>query len=95
MRRFWESERVRRHLPFAAVMAVVLMGLVLISMAHWRRGSFLIGCALLLAAGFRFFLPEERLGLLVLRRRNVDLALYVGFAIAIIAIAISIRRFPV
>ncbi|MCP2261546.1 Protein of unknown function (DUF3017) [Streptoalloteichus tenebrarius] len=81
----------RRHLPFALVLFVVLVGMGFVSTAHWRKGSLLIGAAMLLAAGLRVFLPQERLGLLAIRSRVVDVVLYSALGVAIVVVAVTIQ----
>jgi hypothetical protein len=84
----------RRHLAFAAVLAVVVLGLVRIVQYHWREGTTIIGGALLLAAGMRVLLPPERAGLLAIRSRGVDVLLYGGFGLLVLAVALTIVGGP-
>ncbi|MBE9375103.1 DUF3017 domain-containing protein [Saccharopolyspora sp. HNM0983] len=86
--------RLSVHAPFALVLLVVLVGFLRIAGQHWREGSVLLGCALLLAAGLRGLVQQERLGLLVIRSRVVDVLLYGALGLVIIAIAMTIRGGP-
>jgi hypothetical protein len=80
----------RRQWTLFAVLLVVVVGLVLIHLQHWRRGSFLIGCAVLLACGFRAVLPEPAVGLLHVRSKWFDVAFtgVLGAGIAVMAILV-------
>lgn len=82
------------NLPYLLVMAIVLAGFVLIWLYHWRRGTLLIGGALVTAAVMRVVLPDERAGLLAIRGKQVDAMLYGGLAILLMFIAATIVRTP-
>ncbi|RLK60883.1 MULTISPECIES: DUF3017 domain-containing protein [Actinokineospora] len=79
------------HLPFAMVMAVVVLGLVRIIQFSWREGTVWIGLALLLAAGLRVLLRDEQAGLVAIRGRAVDVLLYGLFGVMVIAVALTIE----
>ncbi|PPK69664.1 DUF3017 domain-containing protein [Actinokineospora auranticolor] len=83
------------HLPFAMVMAVVVLGLVRIMQYYWREGSLWIGLALLLAGGLRVLLRDEQAGLLAIRSRAIDLLLYGLFGVLVIAVAVTIEPGPI
>jgi hypothetical protein len=93
---FDQAKRARwwLHVPFGLVLAVILTGFLLIWQAHWRQGSFLLGCALLLAAAFRVLLPSERVGLLAIRGRIVDGFLFGVLGVLIVVIALTITGGP-
>ncbi|GAB3910176.1 hypothetical protein GCM10029964_113470 [Kibdelosporangium lantanae] len=85
----------RTQLPFAVVMLVVVIGLVRISMYHWREGTTEIGLALLLAAFLRAVLPDGKAGLLAVRKkRKMDVLLYSAFGLLMIFISLSIIGGP-
>lgn len=79
-----------RQLPLLAVLAVVGVGLLLVTFEHWRRGLVVMGVALVGAALLRLFLPERRVGFLAVRSRPVDVVLMsvAGFALTIVSVAI-------
>jgi uncharacterized membrane protein YidH (DUF202 family) len=89
--RFGGRSRLSVHVPFGLVLLLVLIGLLLVALGYWRRGSVLLGVALLLAATLRAVSPKERMGLLAIRSRTVDILLYSGFGLVIIAVAMTIR----
>jgi DUF3017 family protein len=79
------------HLPFALVLAVVLLGLLRILLYHWREGTVLIGAALIMAAALRALLREEQAGLIAIRGRGVDVLTYGGFGVCVTAVALTIQ----
>ncbi|MEG9519152.1 DUF3017 domain-containing protein [Saccharopolyspora indica] len=83
--------RLLTYVPFGLVLLIAAVGFLLVSMQHWRRGSVLLGLALLVAAGLRAVVPPERVGLLAIRSRVVDVLLYSGFGVAILAVALTIE----
>jgi Protein of unknown function (DUF3017) len=88
------GRRLLVHVPFLLVMAVVAVGVGLIVLYYWRRGTTLIGAALLLAAVFRLVLPDERAGLIVVRKRTVDVLVYTVFGLMVLYVSLSIEGGP-
>lgn len=85
---------VRAHLPFALVMAIVAVGFVRIAQYHWRQGTVLIACALLVAALLRAVLSSEQAGLIVIRGRGLDILSYTAFGAMILFVALTITKGP-
>ena len=85
-----------KELPTLAVLAVVAAGLAVGALVDngWRPGAFLVGLALLLAAGLRLTLRERQAGFLVVRSRGFDSAvlLVLGFALVLLANTIPAAR---
>ncbi|MGH3438702.1 MAG: DUF3017 domain-containing protein [Sciscionella sp.] len=90
----WLRPAVLSQVPFALVLAVAAVGIVLIIEYHWRRGSTLIGLALLLAAALRMLLSDQRAGLIAIRSKGVDVLCYGGFAVLMIAVSLTITGGP-
>ncbi|CAM4198939.1 DUF3017 domain-containing protein [Kibdelosporangium persicum] len=88
------KSKLRDQWPFGVVLLIVVIGIVLIGMYYWRRGTSLIGGALLVAAALRLLLPDSRAGLLAVRKRRVDILLYGGFGLMILYISASIIGGP-
>ncbi len=65
---------VRAQWPILTVAAIFVVALALVAAGFWRRGSFLIGVAVGVAAALRLALPDERAGLLVVRDKSLDFA---------------------
>ncbi|GAC1439756.1 MAG: hypothetical protein NVS3B26_05300 [Mycobacteriales bacterium] len=80
------------ELPTLAVLAVVGAGLAVGALAPdgWRVGAFIIGLALLLAAGLRLTLRDRRAGFLVVRGRGFDAAVLLTLGFALVALANTI-----
>jgi Protein of unknown function (DUF3017) len=85
---------VKSNLPLALVLAVIAIGLVRIVQYHWRQGAVLIGVALFVAAVLRALLPNDRVGMVAIRGRGVDVLLYSGLALAVMAVALTIQGGP-
>ncbi|MFC3522937.1 DUF3017 domain-containing protein [Streptomonospora nanhaiensis] len=75
------------QVPYFLVLATMSAGIVIVAAAYFKRGPALIAGALLLAAVFRAVLPPERIGMLAVRRRWIDIATYTGLAVALIVLA--------
>lgn len=85
---------MKAQFPFVLVMAVVVVGLVRIVQYYWREGTVLVAGALLLAALLRALLPQDRIGLVAIRGRGVDILLYGGLGVAMMAVALTIHGGP-
>ena len=84
--------RIQSALPAALVATVAVVGMVLVVTQHWRRGAVLLGAALLVAAVLRMLIPVDRVGLLAIRSRVVDVLCYTGFGVVIVVLAVTITR---
>lgn len=92
--RFSDRSRLWEHVPFAVVVLVTALGLLRIAMHAWREGSVWLSLALLLAAGMRAVLASDQVGLLAVRSRTVDMVLYGGFGLLLLAVALTIVGGP-
>ena len=84
--------RTPAALPAALVAAVALAGMGLVITQHWRKGAVLLGGALLVAAVLRMVIPLDRVGLLAIRSRAVDVLCYSGFGVVMMVLAFQITR---
>ena len=84
--------RLPTFVPAVLVAVIALVGLGLVLTQHWRRGAVLLGVALLVAAALRFAVPAERVGLLAIRGKVVDVLCYSGFGVAMVLLAATITR---
>lgn len=67
------ADRSRRNaVPSIVVGALLIVAIVLVAMARFRRGSTVLAAALLVTAALRLVLPSERMGPLVVRSRAFD-----------------------
>lgn len=76
--------------PLLIVLVAVLAGVVLAGLGYWRRASLMIAGALVMGAGFRAVLPPHIAGLLVVRRKWLDVAVMglIGLSIAVVAFVV-------
>jgi hypothetical protein len=80
--------------PVALVFLVAGTGLARVATANWREGAALLAGSLLVAAALRLVLPVERLGVLAIRSRAVDVLCYLGFGVVVLALALTITGTP-
>jgi hypothetical protein len=68
-------------------MAVLCVGLIAVSLGHWRKGSLVLGAAPLLAAVLRLTLPSREVAFLTVRSKGFDVVLLAGLGAVLIALA--------
>jgi uncharacterized membrane protein len=88
-KRYWKAV-FRRQWPVLTVAAIGLVALFLVAAGFWRRGALLIGIGVGVAAGLRLVLPEDRLGILVVRSKAIDVATMAGLCASVLYIAWTI-----
>lgn len=81
---------VARAIPIAIVLAIVAVGLVLIALAHWRRGTVALAFAMLLAGVLRAVLSERVIGVLAVRGKGFDLVFDFAVGAFMLALAIGV-----
>lgn len=76
------------------VLAAIVVGMIYAYFGHWRRAALMVAGALMLGAGLRLVLPREWAGLLVVRRRTLDVTTMslMGIAIAVVAFVVPPTR---
>ena len=79
-----------RQLPLLAVLVMVGIGLIVVTLGHWRAGIVVVGLALIGAAVLRVLLPVRRVGFLAVRSRPVDVVLLAGTGLALTVIVLTI-----
>ncbi len=84
------NPKVLRAIPITIVLTIVVGALVLIAFAHWRRGTFALGAAMLLAGLLRAVLSERTIGVLAVRGRGFDLVFYFVTGVFMMALTIGI-----
>lgn len=89
-----KKQRFAPHVPFVAVMALVLAAIIWIALRHWRQGTIMIGGALLIAAVLRGVLDDNQAGLLAIRSRRADIFMYSGLGVVLIFTAATITGGP-
>ncbi|SNQ47923.1 conserved membrane hypothetical protein [Frankia canadensis] len=83
-------EWLRREAVFAAVLAGVTLGLLLVSQDRWRRGLLTVGVTLVLAGIARMTVPGRRIGLLAVRGRVFDTVLLLVLGGSVIALTSAV-----
>jgi DUF3017 family protein len=86
------GERASRQAPMIAVLAIAAIGMQRVLTQHWREGAVVMAVGLLVAAVLRMVLAPERVGLLAIRSRAVDVLCYGGFGAAMAVLAATITR---
>lgn len=66
------GRRLLRAAPIAAAVIALIIGLLLVAAAHWRRGATVLAGDALMVAMLRVVLPERLLGPLAVRGRWFD-----------------------
>jgi hypothetical protein len=79
-----------RQLPLLAVLVMVGVGMVVVTVGHWRSGIVIIGLALMGAALLRLLLPVRRVGFLAVRSRPMDVVLLAAAGLALTVIVLTI-----
>ncbi len=88
------ARRSLPELPISAVLLVLALGLLVVFVHHFRLGSVILACGVLMAAGLRLTLSARRAGLLVVRGRATDVAVLgaLGTAVLILALVVPPLR---
>jgi hypothetical protein len=82
--------RLPVHAPMTFVLLIAGAGMVRTLTQHWREGAVLLGGALVVAAVLRLLLPTDRVGLLAIRSRPIDVLCYAGLGTVISVLAMTI-----
>ena len=82
--------------PWALLLSLGVLGagIVFASLGRWRMASLLIGGDLLVAALLRLALPRMSSGLLVVRRRWIDVAVLTTLGVGVVILAFVVPASP-
>jgi hypothetical protein len=83
----------QRALPITAVLLVVVVAMVLILTAHWRKGAAALGVAAVLAAVLRVAVPERLQGALAVRSRAFDVCFLLAAAAVMFLLSVGFYWF--
>ncbi len=81
--------RLIRAVPITVVLTIVVVALVMIALAHWRRGAIGLGVAMLVAGMLRALLKDRSIGVLAVRGKRFDVTFYVLCAAVMIALTVG------
>ena len=82
-------------MAYLLLLVTTVTGLLLAAVGAWRAGIVAMGGGLLVGALARLLLPEDRAGMLRVRRKPVDVAMMVLVGVALLTLAAVIRNQPV
>jgi hypothetical protein len=74
--------------PIAVVLAGVIAALTIVALDHFRVGSLILAASLVLAFVLRAVLPQDRVGMLAVRSKPVDLAVLGSLSAALVVFAL-------
>ena len=81
--------RVIRAVPITVVLTIVAVALIMIALAHWRRGAIGLGLAMMVAGLLRAMLTDRTIGVLAVRGKRFDVSFYLLSAVAMIALTVG------
>ncbi len=87
LRRERRTDRIR---PWLIVVLIAAVGFALVLEQYWRRGVVLVGVAFAVAALLRLVLPNSLAGILAVRFRSFDVAVYGGLSAAVLIGAFAV-----
>lgn len=81
-----------RPVPLLASLALLVVAAVFAWFGFWRRAALMVAAAMFLAGALRLILPTRLAGLLVLRRRWIDVTVMFALGVAIVVVAFVVPR---
>jgi len=72
------------------VLVGVVAALVIVALDRFRLGSLVLAASVLLAFGLRLLVPADRIGLLAVRTRTVDLIVLGTLGVTVTAFALLV-----
>ncbi|MEP6463740.1 MAG: DUF3017 domain-containing protein [Frankiaceae bacterium] len=78
------------ELPITAVLVTVGLGVTVTYLHHFRLGCFMVGCGVLLAAALRLRLSARGAGLLVVRSRAWDVAVFLALGVTVLVLTVVV-----
>lgn len=73
--------RVLHAVPVTVVIVTIAVGLVIVALDYWREGGTVLAGAAAAGAAFRLVLPTPAAGVLAVRSRPFDVAMYAAMAV--------------
>ena len=84
------SAWLHREWPITVVLTGVAIGLLVAALVEFRSGTVLLAASVVFAAWLRLMLPEDRVGVLAVRRRFVDLIVLAGLGLVLTVLALVV-----
>jgi len=81
-------DALRRQWPIATVLSMIALSLIFIAVDRFRVGSVLLAFSVMYALALRVTLPDETAGLLVVRRRSVDVTVLSVLAVGLMILSL-------
>lgn len=78
------------YLPTLVCLLSFVAALMIVATGHWRKGSFVAGCAVGLAGLLRLVLPERLAGLLIVRSKLLDVVILMATAFIMIGLTLVV-----
>jgi hypothetical protein len=88
------SPRWGAQWPIGVVLLCVIASLAVVALDQFRIGSLMLAGSLALAFGLRLVLPADRVGMLAVRSRSVDLVVLGVLATALLVFSLSVPPPP-
>ena len=83
-------EVLKREWPITVVLLGVVLGLGVAAAGHFRRGTVLLAASVVFGAWLRTVLPTDRVGLLRVRGKRVDILTlaFLGLGLTVLALVV-------
>jgi hypothetical protein len=75
---------------YLAVTATTAVSIAVIALGPWRTGLTLMGGGLLAGAFARLVIPDEKAGMLKVRRKSLDVLLTTVLGVALVTLAVAV-----
>ena len=72
---------------YLGVLVATVVGVVVVALGEWRAGLTTIGVAVLVGGGVRLVLPNDRAGMLGIRRKLIDVLTLLALGGALVVLA--------
>lgn len=83
-------ERVVDQWPLALVLGGFFLGLAVLALVDFRVGALMMSVSVVFAGAMRLVLPKDTVGLLAVRSRTIDLAIYgvLGIGLTVLSLVV-------
>ncbi len=81
---------LRNQWPIVVVLVGIATGLAVAASGHFRRGTVLLAASVVFAAWLRVVLPSDRVGMLAVRGKTVDVLTLAFFGLGLTVLALVV-----